>query len=89
MQNNVFKKLIVFSLIISIIFVIIYCKSSDENPVASNTYNPPSDHTVSENGYMHKSGASNATTNCISCHGADLKGGTGPSCYTCHGKKWN
>ncbi len=31
---------------------------------------------------------SNGTTTCQACHGADLRGGSGPSCYTCHGKVW-
>jgi mono/diheme cytochrome c family protein len=30
----------------------------------------------------------NGTLECTSCHGADLRGGSGPSCYSCHGKKW-
>ncbi len=31
----------------------------------------------------------NGTSNCVSCHGADLRGsGQAPSCYSCHGKKW-
>jgi len=30
----------------------------------------------------------NGTVSCTSCHGADLRGGSGPSCYSCHGKKW-
>jgi mono/diheme cytochrome c family protein len=30
----------------------------------------------------------NGTLECVSCHGADLTGGSGPSCYSCHGKKW-
>ena len=49
----------------------------------------PADHTISKGGHMHKSGLTNPTVNCVSCHGADLKGGTaGISCYSCHGKKW-
>lgn len=52
-------------------------------------YNPPADHTVSQDGARHKPGFQSPLTNCTSCHGADLKGGTVKvSCYTCHGQKW-
>ncbi|MBI5102563.1 MAG: hypothetical protein HZB33_12115, partial [Nitrospirae bacterium] len=30
----------------------------------------------------------NGVSTCTACHGADLRGGSGPSCYSCHGKKW-
>lgn len=52
-------------------------------------YNPPSDHTVDKHGARHKSGLEKPLTNCVECHGSDLKGGSvGVSCYHCHGKKW-
>jgi hypothetical protein len=52
-------------------------------------YNPPADHTISNDGYMHKSGLDDPLANCVDCHGADLKGGSvGVSCYECHGQKW-
>jgi hypothetical protein len=52
-------------------------------------YNPPADHTVSKDGFMHKSGLAQPLENCTACHGADLKGGTtGVSCFECHGQKW-
>lgn len=67
--------------------IIIYGCSSTETPSTSS--NTPSDHTVNKNGKMHKTGLNNPLTNCISCHGNDLKGGTsGKSCYSCHGQKW-
>jgi mono/diheme cytochrome c family protein len=50
--------------------------------------NAPSDHTVSEDGVKHKSGLQDPLTNCVACHGATLTGGQGPSCFSCHGKKW-
>ncbi|MBI5640886.1 MAG: cytochrome c [Nitrospirae bacterium] len=31
----------------------------------------------------------NGIASCTPCHGADLRGGSGPSCYTCHGNKWS
>ncbi len=48
----------------------------------------PADHTVNMNGVYHKPGLTNPTVNCVMCHGADLRGGSGPSCYSCHGQKW-
>ncbi len=52
-------------------------------------YDPPADHTINNDGFMHRSGLHDPLTNCISCHGSDLSGGTvGVSCYECHGKKW-
>jgi mono/diheme cytochrome c family protein len=49
----------------------------------------PADHTDVKNGVPHKPGASSATTNCVACHGSNLRGGEGPSCYSCHGQRWN
>ena len=52
--------------------------------------NAPRDHTVFHGGFGHAPGASNAATNCVTCHGADLRGGDSgePSCFSCHGQKW-
>lgn len=46
-----------------------------------------STHTVSIGSHWHKPGFFNPTTNCVQCHGSDLKGGSsGSSCYnsSCH-----
>lgn len=45
-------------------------------------------HTVSEHGVMHRPGLTNPQVNCVECHGASLQGGDGPSCTSCHSKKW-
>jgi mono/diheme cytochrome c family protein len=40
-------------------------------------------------GTYHKPGLNDPLTNCVACHGADLRGGTtGVSCFKCHGQKW-
>jgi len=50
----------------------------------------PSDHTDSEDGVMHKPGKDHPFRNgCTSCHGGNLRGDSGPSCYSCHGEKWD
>ncbi len=65
---------------------LLQCTTSTE---PTNNSNAPSDHSVNKNGVMHKSGLQSPLSNCINCHGGDLKGGdVGVSCFSCHGKKW-
>jgi cytochrome c553 len=80
------KKLTV--VIVSIIFIMLALVTGCEKSNDSN-HNPPADHTISKDGYMHKSGLEQPLVNCVSCHGSDLKGGSvGVSCFECHGAKW-
>jgi len=72
-------------LLIFLLFISVSCESEEGYP----QYNPPSDHTISKDGVMHKSGLSDPAQNCTDCHGDDLRGGTSlVSCYECHGKEW-
>jgi mono/diheme cytochrome c family protein len=59
------------------------------NPQAPR-FDPPATHTVVQGGVRHAPGLTDPTTNCVDCHGADLRGGPGgqPSCFLCHGRKW-
>jgi len=52
--------------------------------------NLPDNHTVNKDGARHAPGLENPTTNCVECHGADLRGGAAgqPSCFSCHSKVW-
>lgn len=47
---------------------------------------PP--HNVDKNGVKHAAGLEQPLDNCTDCHGQDLKGGVGPSCFTCHDALW-
>ena len=58
-------------------------------PAPAGRRNPPADHTKDRKGVRHKSGSKQAAANCGPCHGADLRGGAGPSCYACHGQEWH
>ncbi|MGK2906661.1 MAG: c-type cytochrome [Desulfuromonadales bacterium] len=62
-----------------------------------DTLTPPTDPTApfvhayfSDAGKDHRNYVDkNGTSNCVTCHGADLRGsGSAPSCYSCHGQKW-
>ena len=78
---------IILILLLNIAIVSCNTDSATETETASSSVS--SDHTVNEHGVLHKSGLNDPTTNCVSCHGSDLKGGSsGVSCYSCHGQKW-
>jgi len=51
---------------------------------------PMSFHTDREDDAMHAPGKERPFTNgCTDCHGADLTGGLGQSCYNCHDEEWD
>ena len=44
--------------------------------------NAPEGHTVKKGGSYHRAGLDDPLTNCVQCHGNDLRGGTsGVSCF--------
>jgi len=61
------------------------CSDSGTSPE-----NRPEGHTVGKGGAAHAPGLNDPLANCVTCHGADLRGGPAgqPSCFTCHGEKW-
>jgi len=84
-QNFRITGKLIYLLIIFPLLFGVCCSSLDEYP----QYNPPADHTINNDGVMHKAGLSQPLVNCAGCHGADLKGGTVQvSCYECHGVQW-
>lgn len=81
MKNHISAKV---SMILLMLVLFIGCEKTN-----GPKYNPPADHTISQDGYMHKSGLDQPLVNCVACHGTDLRGGTtGVSCFECHGTKW-
>lgn len=50
---------------------------------------PPVDHTADEHGIMHAEDKEYpGLSHCTDCHGSDIRGGIGPSCYSCHTAYW-
>lgn len=77
------------SILISAVLLILAISYSCTKEKTGSEYNPPADHTISQDGFMHKAGLNDPLNNCTACHGADLTGGNvGVSCFECHGAKW-
>lgn len=56
----------------------------NQNDAAQSDGGAPASHTEDNGGVMHLPGKEDPKVNCVACHGANLTGGTGPSCYGCH-----
>lgn len=69
-------------------FRTLLCASALGLLAACGTSDAPDDHTIDKDGAMHKPGLEDATANCTECHGEDLRGGEGKSCFECHGQLW-
>lgn len=79
------KRSILISAAVLVLALTFACTKEKTEP----TNDPPADHTISKDGYMHKTGLNDPLNNCTACHGVDLTGGTaGVSCFQCHGTKW-
>ena len=75
--------------IIVLVFILLFFVSCDKSTDPQSNYNPPEDHSISKDGAMHKPGLGDPETNCVSCHGSNLRGSEeAPSCFECHGKEW-
>ena len=64
------------------------------NAFSCPDYSPPSTHTVLQDEddceAHHMPGFEDPMDNgCTTCHGVDLTGGFAPSCFTCHGNRWD
>ena len=53
-------------------------------PVLAACTSDSSGHTVNLGGVNHRDGSVDPLSNCTGCHGSNLHGGKGPSCYNCH-----
>lgn len=66
------------------------CGSNGSNGDPTGAGGAPATHTIQKGSASHAPGLTTPLQNCVSCHGADLRGsGEAPSCYSCHGKKWS
>lgn len=72
-----------FVLLVAIAAVLPSCHKKDYPK-----FRPPPDHQKLLEGVPHKAGYEKPMEDCNGCHGDELRGAKGPSCYTCHGEEW-
>ncbi len=58
--------------------------SADAGQAADGGNGTLSGHTLILGGIAHLAGDTDPLKNCVTCHGADLNGGTAQGCYNCH-----
>ena len=60
-------------------------ETAEQDMAEQDTSQGPPGHTELNGGIPHKPGKADPMSNCTSCHGSDLSGGSsGQSCYACH-----
>ncbi|OGG94656.1 MAG: hypothetical protein A2527_05590 [Candidatus Lambdaproteobacteria bacterium RIFOXYD2_FULL_50_16] len=77
-------------LILLLCLFFVGCKASDlaDSSKTDERAQPDEYHRREKGGYWHGEGLKDPIRYCTDCHGSDLKGGDGPSCYNCHGVNW-
>jgi len=63
---------------------IVLCAMVAFAPALAACNSDSSGHSVNLGGVNHRDGNTDPLKNCVDCHGSNLHGGKGPSCYTCH-----
>lgn len=68
----------------NVLKAIVLCGAVALAPMLTACSSGDNGHTVDLGGVNHRDGSNDPLVNCVSCHGSDLHGGSGPSCYNCH-----
>ena len=77
-----------FCACLGLTFTMLVVGCGNDDPAGPS--NAPASHTVNQDGVRHAPGLNDPEQFCVSCHGADLRGAAeAPSCYECHGARWN